>query len=104
MATRKPPTVEPHVERPGPAEFRDPFVRREFAKAAIWLGLALLIVGIVVLAQPLLLIVGGAIFAVFLDGGTRLLGRYLPIPRGPGGAPQTSLAGSTIRTCRRARR
>jgi predicted PurR-regulated permease PerM len=83
MATRKgPPTTEPHVERPGPAEFRDPFVRRELAKAAIWLGLALLIVGIVVLAQPLLLIVGGAIFAVFLDGGTRLLGRYLPIPRG----------------------
>jgi len=83
MATRKPPpTTEPHVERPGPAEFRDPFVRRELAKAAIWLGLALLIVGIVVLAQPLLLIIGGLIFAVFLDGGTRLLGRYLPIPRG----------------------
>ena len=68
---KRPPTTEPHVERPGPAEFRDPFVRREFAKAAIWLGLALLIVGIVVLAQPLLLIVGGAIFAVFLDGGVR---------------------------------
>src|SRR6478752_2121592 len=82
MATRKPPTTEPHVERPGPAEFRDPFVRREFAKAAIWLGLALLIVGVIVLAQPLLLIIGGAIFAVFLDGGIRLIGRFLPIPRG----------------------
>src|SRR3954447_10929238 len=78
---QKPPATEPHIERPGPAEFRDPFVRRELAKAAIWLGLALLIVGVVVLAQPLLLIIGGAIFAVFLDGGTRLLGRYLPIPR-----------------------
>jgi len=77
-----PQTVEPHVERPGPAEFRDPFVRRELAKAAVWLGLALLIVGIVVLAQPLLLIIGGAIFAVFLDGGIRLLGRFLPIARG----------------------
>jgi predicted PurR-regulated permease PerM len=83
MATRKaPPTTEPHVERPGPAEFRDPLVRREMAKAAVWLGMALAIVGIIVLAQPLLLIVGGAIFAVFLDGGTRLLGRWLPIPRG----------------------
>ena len=81
MATRKPPTVEPHVERPGPAEFRDPLVRREMAKAAVWLGMALAIVGIIVLAQPLLLILGGAIFAVFLDGGTRLLGRFLPIPR-----------------------
>src|SRR3982751_3769834 len=83
MATRKrPPTTEPHVERPGPAEFRDPFVRREMAKAAVWFGMALAIVGVIVLAQPLLLIVGGAIFAVFLDGGARLFGRYLPIPRG----------------------
>src|SRR5690348_13204684 len=79
---KAPPTVEPHVERPGPAEFRDPFVRREMAKAAVWLGMALAIVGVIVLAQPLLLIIGGAIFAVFLDGGTRLLGRFLPIPRG----------------------
>jgi predicted PurR-regulated permease PerM len=79
---RAPPTVEPHVERPGPAEFRDPIVRRELAKAVVWLGLALAIAGVIVLAQPLLLIVGGAIFAVFLDGGVRFLGRYLPIPRG----------------------
>src|SRR3954470_16500045 len=78
----EPPTVEPHIERPGPAEFRDPFVRREIAKAAVWLGMALLIAGVIVLAQPLLLIVGGAIFAVFLDGGVRLLGRYLPMRRG----------------------
>ena len=77
-----PPTTEPHVERPGPAEFRDPIVRREFQRAAVWFGLALLIAGIIVLAHPLLLIIGGAIFAVFLDGGTRLLGRWLPIARG----------------------
>src|SRR3954467_10227059 len=81
MVAQTPPTTEPHVERPGPAEFRDPFVRRELAKAAVWLGMALLIVGVIVLAQPLLLIVGGAIFAVFLDGGVRLLGRFLPLPR-----------------------
>ena len=78
----RPPTTEPHVERPGPAEFRDPLVRRELQKAAVWFGLALLIVGVIVLAQPLLLIVGGMIFAVFLDGGARLLGRVLPIRRG----------------------
>ena len=72
---REPPTVEPHIERPGPAEFRDPLVRRELQKAAVWFGLALAIAGVIVLAQPLLLIVGGMIFAVFLDGGTRLLGR-----------------------------
>ena len=44
--------------------------------------MALLIIGVIVLAQPLLLIIGGMIFAVFLDGGTRLLGRVLPIGRG----------------------
>ena len=80
-AVSAPATTEPHIERPGPAEFRDPFVRREMQKAVVWLGMALTIVGIVVLAQPLLLIVGGAIFAVFLDGGARLIGRWLPIPR-----------------------
>lgn len=80
MANR-PPTTEPHMERPGPAEFRDPLVRREMQKAAVWFGTGLAILGVITLGQPLLLIVGGAIFAVFLDGGVRLLGRYLPIPR-----------------------
>ncbi len=78
----EPATTEPHVERPGPAEFRDPMVVRELKRAAVWFGLALAIAGVIVLAQPLLLIVGGVIFAVFLDGGARLLGRALPIPRG----------------------
>src|SRR5688572_3233998 len=77
-----PPTVEPHVERPGPAEFRDPTVVKELKRAAVWFGFALLIAGVIVLAQPLLLIMGGIIFAVFLDGGARLLGRVLPIGRG----------------------
>ena len=77
-----PATTEPHVERPGPAEFRDPMVIRELKRASVWFGLAILIAGVIVLAQPLLLIVGGIIFAVFLDGGARVLGRFLPIPRG----------------------
>ena len=77
-----PPTTEMHVERPGPAEFRDPMVVRELKRAAVWFGLALLIAGVVVLSQPLLLILGGIIFAVFLDGGARLIGRFLPIGRG----------------------
>jgi len=79
---QQPPTTEPHVERPGPAEFRDPIVRREMAKATVWFGMALAIAGVIFLAEPLLLIIGGAIFAVFLDGGVRLLGRFLPIARG----------------------
>lgn len=71
-----------HVEKPGPAEFRNPLIRRELQRAAVWIGLALLAAGVIFLAQPLLLIIGGMIFAVLLDGGTRLLGRILPIGRG----------------------
>jgi predicted PurR-regulated permease PerM len=79
---KAPPTTEPHVERPGPAEFRDPFVRREMQKAAGWFGMGLAIVAVIFLGQALLLIIGGAIFAVFLDGGVRVIGRYVPIARG----------------------
>src|SRR3954452_22255948 len=82
LMAERPPTTEPHLERPDPAEFRDPLVRREFQKAAVWFGMGLGILGVITLSQPLLLIVGGAIFAVLLDGGVRVLGRYLPIARG----------------------
>jgi predicted PurR-regulated permease PerM len=51
-------------------------------RAAVWLGLAVAILLIWVLAQPLLLIMGGLVFAAMLDGGARLLGRVLPIRRG----------------------
>jgi predicted PurR-regulated permease PerM len=71
-----------HIEEPGPADFRDPLTAREFRKAAVWLGLAVATVLLWVLAQPLLLIMGGLVFAAMLDGGARLLGRVLPIGRG----------------------
>ena len=48
------PAVEVHIEQPGPTEFTDPFVRRELARASVWLGLALAIIGVIVLAQPLM--------------------------------------------------
>ncbi|HEX2623837.1 MAG TPA: AI-2E family transporter [Sphingomicrobium sp.] len=80
---RKTVTVEvEHIEEPGPTEFHDPRLAVEARRAAIWLGMALLIVGVIVLAQPIMLIIGGLVFSVILDGGTRLLGRVLPIPRG----------------------
>ncbi|HEX8413872.1 MAG TPA: AI-2E family transporter, partial [Sphingomicrobium sp.] len=75
-------TLEPHVEKPGPAEFRDPVLRQELQRATVWFGVALVIAGVIFLAQPLLLIIGGLVFAVVLDGGARLLGRVLPIARG----------------------
>jgi predicted PurR-regulated permease PerM len=76
----QPPELSP--ERPGPADVYSRSVRDEARKAAVWLGMALLIVGVIVLSQPILLIIGGMIFSVILDGGTRLLGRVLPIGRG----------------------
>ena len=69
-------------ESPGPADLSSRLVRDEARKAAVWLGMALAIVGVIVLAQPILLILGGMVFAIILDGGTRLLGRVLPIARG----------------------
>jgi len=73
---------EVHVEEAGPAELRDPLIRTELKRASVWIGLTLAVLAVIVLAQPLLLIVGGIVFASMLDGGTRLLGRVLPIGRG----------------------
>ena len=71
-----------HVERPGPAEMRDPLIRQELKRASVWFGMGLAILGVIFLAQPLLLIFAGIVLASMLDGGTRLLGRVLPIGRG----------------------
>lgn len=74
--------AEGHVEQRGPNELRDPLIRQELKRAGVWYGLALLILGVIFLAQPLLLIFAGIVLASMLDGGTRLLGRVLPIGRG----------------------
>ena len=71
------------VQEPlGPSEFRDPLIRHELKRASAWFALGLAILGIIFLAQPLLLIFGGVVFASIIDGGARLLGRVLPIGRG----------------------
>ncbi|WP_428627320.1 AI-2E family transporter [Sphingopyxis sp.] len=67
---------------PGPTEIRSHLVRTELLKASVWLGLALLIGACIVLVQPILLIFAAIVMASMLDGGTRLLGRVLPIARG----------------------
>lgn len=66
----------------GPTDFFDKTIRIELKRAAIWIGLAVLVAVVAMLAQPILLIIGGMVIAAMLDGGTRLLGRVLPIPRG----------------------
>jgi predicted PurR-regulated permease PerM len=70
------------LEQAGPIEFRDPVVRQELKRAMVWAGVVLLILGVIVLAEPLMLIFAGIVLAAMLDGGTRLLGRVLPIGRG----------------------
>ncbi|WP_265587652.1 AI-2E family transporter [Sphingomicrobium arenosum] len=72
----------PEAQTAGPTEIEDPRLRFEVKRALVWIGLVLLAVGVIMLAAPLLLIVGGLVFAVLLDGGTRLLGKVLPIARG----------------------
>lgn len=67
---------------PGPTEIRSQVVRTELLKSSVWLGLALLIAACIVLIQPILLIFAAIVTAAILDGGTRLLGRVLPIGRG----------------------
>ena len=69
------------VQEPGPNELRDPLVRAEIKKASVWFGMAIAVALVVLLIQPLLIIFGGLVFASMLDGGARLLGRVLPIPR-----------------------
>lgn len=69
-------------EEIGPTELYDPLIRTELKKASVWIGLAALVVALVWLAQPILLIIGGLVLAAMFDGGARLLGRILPIPRG----------------------
>ena len=66
----------------GPTDISDPATIREVRKAAVWIGMAALVVLTVFMAQPLLVIFGGLVFAAMIDGGARLLGRVLPIGRG----------------------
>lgn len=68
--------------RPGPTDIRDDLVRREAKKAAVWIGVASLFALAVLLAQPIMVIIGGIVFAAMIDGGQRLIAKVAPwIPR-----------------------
>ncbi|MGH6787389.1 MAG: AI-2E family transporter [Novosphingobium sp.] len=75
-----PPT--PAILGAGPSDGADAATRREAKKALVWIGMASLVALVVILAQPLLVIFAGMVFAAAIDGGARLLGRGLPIGRG----------------------
>ncbi len=65
----------------GPTDFSDPLLRKEIKRAAVWIGMVVLVGLAIYLAEPLLVIFGGMVFAAMIDGGARLLGRVLPVPR-----------------------
>lgn len=66
----------------GPTDISDDLVRREAKKAAVWLGVAALFALAVLLAQPIMVIIGGIVFAAMIDGGQRLIARVAPfLPR-----------------------
>ena len=77
----KPASAAPNTDA-GPTDFTDPVLRSEVKRAAVWIGMAVLVGLTIYLAQPLLVIFGGMVFAAMIDGGARLLGRVLPIGRG----------------------
>ena len=65
-----------------PSRIDDPLIRREIGRAFAWtvvVGLTLLLVYI---ARPLLVVFGALVFAAMIDGGSRLIGKVLPIKRG----------------------
>lgn len=67
----------------GPTDITDDLVRREAKKATVWLGIAGLFAMAVLLAQPIMVIIGGVVFAAMIDGGQRLIARVAPwLPRG----------------------
>ncbi len=72
----------PITEQAGPTDIHDPAVVKEAKRAAVWIGLTAGLALIVYLAEPILIIFGGMVFAAMIDGGVRLLGRVLPIGRG----------------------
>ena len=71
-----------HVEEPGPSEVSSLLVQTEIKRASVWFALAIAVALIALLAQPIMLVMGALVLATMMDGGTRLLGRVLPISRG----------------------
>src|SRR5690606_7657361 len=68
-------------DRASPTSISSPQLRFEAQRALIWVAIVGLAVLAIYIAQALLVIFGALVFASMLDGGARLLGRFLPIGR-----------------------
>ena len=86
-----PATVDPNTPLGGaemdewggasPAYISNPRLRHEVSKALIWVGVIGTVALAVYISQALLVIFAALVFASLIDGGSRLLGRYLPLGR-----------------------
>ena len=65
-----------------PTHISSPELRYEAKRAIIWVAIIGLALIAVYVSQSLLVIFGAMVFAAMLDGGARLIGRFLPIGRG----------------------
>lgn len=64
-----------------PTRIASPELRYEAARALVWAGVIGLVALAVYISQSLLVIFGALVFASMIDGGARLLGRWLKIGR-----------------------
>ena len=69
-------------DRASPTSIASPVLRLEAKRALVWVAIIGLTVLAIYIAQALLVIFGAMVFAAMLDGGARLIGRFLPIGRG----------------------
>ena len=65
-----------------PSRIDDPVIRREIGRAFAWTAVVGLTLLLVYIARPLLVVFGALVFAAMIDGGSRLIGKVLPIKRG----------------------
>lgn len=68
--------------RTSPSNISDPRLRQEYARAFVWAATFGAAVLLVYLSSALLAIFGAMVFAAMIDGGSRLVGRILPVARG----------------------
>lgn len=73
---------DPHPQSHSPTTISDPQLRFEARKAIVWSLVVVLIGTAIYMAQALLVVFGGLVFAAIIDGGARLLGKVLPLNRG----------------------
>ncbi len=69
-------------DRASPTQIASPVLRLEAKRALVWVAVVGLALLAIYTSQALLVLFGALVFAAMLDGGSRLLGKVLPIGRG----------------------